>query len=95
MNSPSIICLRLYVCRHGLRLEKPLAKAFLDNVCDVDHSHVVVVQVIGCGSITDGTYKLEVHILNFTNEDYFAQDINKGDHVEVIGIMETTGNKSL
>lgn len=50
-------------------------------------------KIIGCGAITDGTYKLEVHVINFNNDDYFVHDIKKGDHVEIIGIMQTTGNK--
>jgi len=26
---------------------------------------------IDCGSITDGSYKLEIHIMNFINNDYY------------------------
>jgi len=51
--------------------------------------------MIGCGSITDGIYKLEVHILNFTDDDYSTYDIRKGHHIEIIGIMQSTGKKSL
>ncbi|KAM0735786.1 hypothetical protein ACS0PU_009747 [Formica fusca] len=52
-------------------------------------------KIIGYGSITDGIYKLEVHIMDFTDDDYFVYDIKKGDHIEVTGIMQTEGNKSL
>lgn len=50
-------------------------------------------KIIGCGAITGGTYKLEVHVINFSNDDYFLHNIKKGDHVEITGIMQTTGNK--
>lgn len=50
-------------------------------------------KIIGCGSLTDGEFKIEVHITNFLNDDYFALDINKGDEVEIIGVMQTAGNK--
>lgn len=43
-------------------------------------------KIIGCGSLTDGEFKIEVHITNFLNDDYFALDINKGDKVEIIVI---------
>jgi len=46
---------------------------------------------IGCGSITDGTYKLEIHIINFDENNYFKKDIHKGDKVEIIGIVSNTG----
>ncbi|XP_011706314.1 PREDICTED: uncharacterized protein LOC105461514 [Wasmannia auropunctata] len=47
-------------------------------------------KIIGCGSITNGYYKIEVHITNFKEDDYTKFDINKGDHVEIIGTMQTT-----
>lgn len=34
-------------------------------------------KVIGCGSITDGTYKMEVHIINFKEEEYKKLNIKK------------------
>lgn len=40
---------------------------------------------IGYGSVTDGIFKLEVHIINFMTDDYLKHNINKGDKVEVIG----------
>jgi len=40
-----IDCIRFYVCRHGLRLEKSRARALLDAVVDVDHHHVDLLQV--------------------------------------------------
>lgn len=48
-------------------------------------------KMIGCGSITDGTFKLEIHIVNFIDDDYYELDIRKGDKIEVIGIMSNTG----
>lgn len=48
-------------------------------------------KIIGCGSLTDGTYKLQVHIINYNNDDYFAMDIKKGDKVEILGSMVTNG----
>jgi len=44
-------------------------------------------KIIGYGSLTDGTYKLEVHIINFNHEDYFDLDIKKGDKIEIIGTI--------
>jgi len=48
---------------------------------------------IGYGSVTDGTFKLEIHILNFSIDDYYKLNLNKGDKVEVIGVIQTNGNK--
>jgi len=48
---------------------------------------------IGYGSVTDGTFKLEIHILNFSIDDYFKLNLNKGDKVEVIDVIQTKGNK--
>jgi len=48
-------------------------------------------KVIGCGSLTDGIYKLEVHIVNFNDDDYLAQNIRKGDKIEVTGIIRNPG----
>jgi len=49
-------------------------------------------KLIGYGSITDSKFKLEIHIINFVYDDYLDLGINKGDKIEVIGIMQTTGN---
>ncbi|KAL0128624.1 hypothetical protein PUN28_003777 [Cardiocondyla obscurior] len=47
-------------------------------------------KVIDYGSITDGrTYKLEVRILNFSNNEYLKK-INKGDHINIISISQAT-----
>jgi len=48
---------------------------------------------IGYDSVTDGTFKLEIHILNFSIDDYYKLNLNKGDKVEVIGVIQTNGNK--
>ncbi|XP_036147165.1 cyclin-K isoform X1 [Monomorium pharaonis] len=45
---------------------------------------------IGCGSITDGTYKVEVHITNFDTEKYAALKFNKGDKIEIVGTMQNS-----
>lgn len=45
---------------------------------------------IGCGSITDGYYKLEVHITNFDDEDC---NFIKGEKIKIIGVMQNTGMK--
>ncbi|XP_036138393.1 uncharacterized protein LOC105832794 [Monomorium pharaonis] len=42
----------------------------------------------GCGSITDGTYKLEIHIKNFSRTDYLELGIGKGDKISVIGTIK-------
>lgn len=47
-------------------------------------------KIIGCGSITDGLYKLEIHILNFNIENYSIMDIKKGDRVQIIGTLQST-----
>jgi len=49
--------------------------------------------MIGCGSITDGTYKLEVHILNFNEDDYYEMEISKGDKIKIVGTMYATGKQ--
>ncbi|CAL1685205.1 unnamed protein product [Lasius platythorax] len=41
----------------------------------------------GCGSITDGTYKLEVHIQKFDHDNYKELNINKGDKIQIKGKM--------
>ncbi|CAL1685286.1 unnamed protein product [Lasius platythorax] len=41
----------------------------------------------GCGSITDGTYKLECHIQSFNDNDYKQLNLDKGDKIEIIGTM--------
>jgi len=48
---------------------------------------------IGYGSVTDGTFKLEIHILNFSIDDYIKLNLNKGDKVEIISVIQTKGNK--
>ncbi|XP_012537937.2 uncharacterized protein LOC105837589 isoform X1 [Monomorium pharaonis] len=42
----------------------------------------------GCGSVTDGTYKLEIHIKDFSLTDYLALGINKGDKIRVTGTKQ-------
>jgi len=49
-------------------------------------------KLIGYGSITDSKYKLEIHVINFVYDNYLDLGINKGDKIEVIGIMQTTDN---
>lgn len=49
-------------------------------------------KTIGYGSITDGTYKLEIHIINFVYDDYLEIGIFKGDKINITGIMQTTSN---
>lgn len=48
-------------------------------------------KMIGCGSITDGKFKLEVSILNFDDEEYLNLNLNKSDKIEIIGIMQSSG----
>lgn len=48
-------------------------------------------KLIGCDSITDGIYIVEVHIIDFTNNDYMDLQILKGDKIEIIGIIQATG----
>jgi len=47
---------------------------------------------IGCGSITDGMYKIEAHVTNFSDEEYSTLKINKGDKIEIKGTMQISGN---
>lgn len=47
---------------------------------------------IGCGSITDGKFKLEVHIINYDESEY---DFKKGDKIKMIGVMQNAGMKYL
>lgn len=49
-------------------------------------------KIVGCGSLTDGFYKLEVQIMNFSEVHYLELDLKKGDKVEIKGIMQTNGN---
>jgi len=44
-------------------------------------------KIIGYGSITDGTYKLEVHILDFEDAKYSELEIKKGDNNTTIHIL--------
>lgn len=46
---------------------------------------------IGCGSITDGTFKMEVHIINFSEEKYKKLKLNKEDKIDIIGTMQNLG----
>jgi homospermidine synthase len=48
-------------------------------------------KVIGYGSITDGTYKLEIHILEFEDAKYSDIDIKKGDKIQVQGSIQSNG----
>lgn len=43
----------------------------------------------GCGSITDGTFKITVNISNFIPND----NMKKGDAVRIIGIVNTENSK--
>lgn len=45
-------------------------------------------KTIGCGSLTNGNFKLEVHIMNFDEDEYYDMGIQKGDKIQVIGIMQ-------
>ncbi|XP_018368155.1 PREDICTED: uncharacterized protein LOC108764410, partial [Trachymyrmex cornetzi] len=45
---------------------------------------------IGCGSVSDGFYKLETHITNFNEKEYSALKYNKGDKVEITGTMQNS-----
>ncbi|XP_024877221.1 uncharacterized protein LOC112458045 isoform X2 [Temnothorax curvispinosus] len=45
---------------------------------------------IGCGSLTDGEYKLEIHIMNFNEEIYRNLNLRKGDKIKIIGTIQTT-----
>jgi len=49
-------------------------------------------KLIVYSSVIDSKYKLEIHIINFVYDDYLDLGINKGDKIEVIGIMQTTSN---
>ncbi|CAL1685219.1 unnamed protein product [Lasius platythorax] len=42
----------------------------------------------GCGSITDGTYKLEVHAQKFDQDNYIQLNLGKGDKIEIKGTMK-------
>ncbi|XP_072750408.1 cysteine protease ATG4B isoform X7 [Anoplolepis gracilipes] len=46
---------------------------------------------IGCGSITDGCFKLEVHIMDFDEEAY---NLMKGDKIKIIGEMQSNVDPS-
>ncbi|XP_036139526.1 uncharacterized protein LOC118644643 [Monomorium pharaonis] len=47
-------------------------------------------KTIGCGSITDGVYKLEVHIIDFNEDNYHKELIQKGNKIELTGIIQNT-----
>jgi len=49
---------------------------------------ITVNKKISFGSLTDGRFKLEVHIMNFEESEY---NLMKGDKVKVIGIMHNSG----
>ncbi|KAL6421062.1 hypothetical protein ACFW04_013586 [Cataglyphis niger] len=46
-------------------------------------------KLIGCGSITDGVHKLEMHIINFSYNNYCKLELTKSNKIEVIGYMKT------
>lgn len=46
-------------------------------------------KTIGYDSVTDNTYKLEIHIVNFIIDDYSKLNINKDDKVEMINVIQT------
>lgn len=48
-------------------------------------------QTIGCGSITDGKYKLKIYIINLNYKDYSDLQIMEGDKIEVISSIYNTG----
>lgn len=43
----------------------------------------------GCGSITDGQFKMEIRIPKMTNANH---ELKKGDHIEVEGEVQMNGN---
>lgn len=42
-------------------------------------------QLFGCGSITDGTYNIQILVKNFKDEEYNNRGIQRGDEVKVTG----------
>ncbi|XP_036149412.1 uncharacterized protein LOC118647836 [Monomorium pharaonis] len=48
-------------------------------------------KTIGCGSIRDGVYKLEVYIIDFNEDNYHKELIQKGNKIELTGIIQNTG----
>lgn len=45
--------------------------------------------------MTDGEFKIEVHILNFNEDEYYKnKKINKGDKVKITGTMQTNADPS-
>lgn len=45
--------------------------------------------------MTDGEFKIEVHILNFNEDEYYNNKIiNKGDKVKITGTMQTNADPS-
>lgn len=43
-------------------------------------------KIIGCGVVTDGTFKLEVHVINFNIDAYLDLDLRKDDKIQIIEI---------
>jgi len=48
---------------------------------------------IGYGAITDGEYKMEVHIINFDEDEYNNLNLKKGDKIEIIAIVHGADKK--
>ncbi|KAL0116342.1 hypothetical protein PUN28_009736 [Cardiocondyla obscurior] len=48
---------------------------------------------IGCGAITDGHFKLEVHISDFSINEFKMLNINKGSKIQIIGLIQTTASQ--
>lgn len=61
-------------------------EAFIKSNFSEMHNNLIN-KIIGIGSISDETYKIEVHVINFNDEDYSILDINKGDKVEITGYV--------
>ncbi|XP_071577714.1 uncharacterized protein [Temnothorax nylanderi] len=47
---------------------------------------------IGCGAITDGNYKIEIHILNFDLNKYLQKKFKRGDKIQVVGNVQNTAD---
>ncbi|CAL1685166.1 unnamed protein product [Lasius platythorax] len=68
--------------------ERVLLEAYIKtNFAEIHNNKLNI--YIGYGSVTDGTFKLEIHIKNFMTNDYLKLEIKKGDKVEVIGVIQT------
>jgi len=40
--------------------------------------------------ITDGIFKVQVHIINFSEQAYYNLNINKGVKIKIIGVLQAT-----